>query len=162
MKTLLTALLIAMAGSISAATCQEHWDDTSLTINDNTACLLWQVPTQNADGTPVVLPHDLAGYKVYYGETSGALDSVVDIPIAEATDYGANQRSYILDMSVTQPTIFYFALTAYDSDGNEAVKSDEISKVVRYMDNGAPNTPANFQIEMRIQQSVPGGELVHP
>jgi VCBS repeat-containing protein len=59
----------------------------------------------------------LAGYKVYYGASSG--------DYAAGTDVG-NQTSYTVQ-GLQEGETYYFAATAYDDSGNESDYSDEVS-----------------------------------
>lgn len=62
---------------------------------------------------------DLAGYRLYYGETpraQGAYSQSVTIGQKDATAW---------TLSV-QPGVYYFALTAYDESGNESGFSAEV------------------------------------
>jgi hypothetical protein len=59
---------------------------------------------------------DLAGYKVYYGNSSGNYNYVVDV---------GNQTSYILSNLVSGET-YYIAVTAYDTSGNESTYANEV------------------------------------
>ena len=75
--------------------------------------LSWNAPTTNMDGTPLT---DLAGYKVYYGQTSGSYSTIIDV---------GNQTDHTLTgLTVEQP--YYFAIKAYDSSGSESPFSSEI------------------------------------
>jgi fibronectin type 3 domain-containing protein len=61
---------------------------------------------------------DLAGYIVYYGTTSRNYPNSVDVGLVnshEVTDLMAGQT-------------YYFAVTAYDTSGNESEVSNEASK----------------------------------
>ncbi|MBI4683154.1 MAG: choice-of-anchor D domain-containing protein [Nitrospirae bacterium] len=78
--------------------------------------LSWNPPTVNLDGTPVT---DLAGFKLYYGGTPGNYTSIIDI--GNVTTY---QISYLSDGGT-----YYFAISAYDTSGNESGLSNEVSKV---------------------------------
>ena len=60
---------------------------------------------------------DLAGYKVYYGQSSGAYTDHVDVGI------NTTYRLRDLEEGVT----YYIALTAYDLEGVESEYSDEVS-----------------------------------
>ena len=80
------------------------------------ATLSWDAPTTNTDGTELT---DLAGYKVYYGTSSGVYDNVIDV--AEGTTYT------LTDIS---PATYYFAVTAYDEGENESDYSNEVSKTI--------------------------------
>jgi Fibronectin type III domain len=61
----------------------------------------------------------VAGYKVYYGLSSGDYDTIVDV---------GNQTSYsLLGLESDQP--YYFTITAYDSLGNESPFANEVSGI---------------------------------
>lgn len=61
---------------------------------------------------------DLAGYKLYSGTASGVYGDPVDV---------GNVTSHALTLSPATGTRYYFALTAYDTSGNESAKSAEAS-----------------------------------
>jgi hypothetical protein len=65
----------------------------------------------DANGEP-----DLAGYRVYYGTSSGNYTASADV--------GINTHCVISNLA--QGVTYYFAATAYDSEGNESGFSDEI------------------------------------
>jgi hypothetical protein len=79
--------------------------------------LSWQAPAENVDGTPLT---DLAGYEIYYGQESrNYYDSVyVD---------GRSTTSKTLQLP---PGSYYFAMTAWDVEGNESAYSNEVIKTV--------------------------------
>jgi fibronectin type 3 domain-containing protein len=58
---------------------------------------------------------DLAGYKVYWGTSSGAYTN--SQTVGKATSYTIT--------GLTEGTRYYIAVTAYDTDGNESMKSIE-------------------------------------
>ncbi len=60
---------------------------------------------------------DLAGYKVYYGNSSGSYSSSID---------AGNQTSYTIS-NLVEGEIYFFAATAYDFSGNESGYSNEVS-----------------------------------
>lgn len=72
---------------------------------------------------------DLAGYKVYYGTASGVYGSPIDV--GKVTTYTI--------ANVLETTTYYIALTAYDTSGNESVKSVEASATT--LDVTAPAVP---------------------
>jgi len=78
------------------------------------ATLSWDAPTTNADGTPLT---DLGGYKVYCGTAS----RVYGTP----TDVGKVLTYKVINLSEGTK---YFAVTAYDTSGNESCFSNEVSK----------------------------------
>jgi hypothetical protein len=68
---------------------------------------------------PVVAPA-LAGYKLYSGTSSGAYTSTVDV---------RNVTTYTLT-GLTDGATYFFAVTAYDTVGNESGYSNEVSYTV--------------------------------
>jgi hypothetical protein len=81
------------------------------------ATLSWDPPTTNEDGTPLT---DLAGYKIYYGTSSGNYSQSVDV--GKVTTYTAG--------NLTEGVTYYFAATAYDISANESKYSNEVSKTI--------------------------------
>ncbi len=78
------------------------------------ATLSWDAPTTNTDGSPLA---DLAGYKLYYGTSSGSYSQTINVGTTSSyTVTGLLGGTY------------YFAVTAYDSEGNESAYSNEVSK----------------------------------
>src|SRR2546428_64872 len=63
---------------------------------------------------------DLAGYKLYYGTSSGSYQFSVDV---------GNLTSYTLP-GLLEGQIYYFAATAYNQSRNESGFSNEASKVI--------------------------------
>ena len=76
--------------------------------------LSWNATTTNIDGTPV---KDIEGYKVYYGTESKKYKVSYDVK---------NVTTYDIDDLIDWHT-YYFAVTAYDTSGNESPYSEEIS-----------------------------------
>jgi len=60
---------------------------------------------------------DLAGYQLYYGQSSGSYQFTVDV---------GNQTTHTLS-GLTDGQTYYFAVTAYDTSGNESNFSNEVS-----------------------------------
>ena len=58
---------------------------------------------------------DLAGYKIYYGNSSGDYDTNIDV---------GNQTSYTIS-GLVDGNAYYFVATAYDTSGNESGYSEE-------------------------------------
>jgi hypothetical protein len=86
------------------------------TVSVQVASLSWNAPTENVDGTTL---DDLAGFNLYRGVASRDYGAPVVLPAAET--------SYSVELL---PGTYYFAMTAFDLDGNESALSNEISKVV--------------------------------
>lgn len=90
----------------------------SITVTDSTsgsATLTWQAPSMRTDGSPLT---DLAGFRIYYGTSSGDLRYTIDV-----TDPGA--RNYVVD-NLT-PGTWYFSISAKDSTGAESARSNPAS-----------------------------------
>ncbi|MBI3608556.1 MAG: metallophosphoesterase family protein [Nitrospirae bacterium] len=70
---------------------------------------------------------DIAGYKLHYGTISGAYTSVLDAGnVTTRTVTGLGNGTY------------YFALTAYDTSGNESQLSNEVNKTLNSVDTTPP------------------------
>lgn len=91
-------------------------DMISVSINDQVS-LTWQAPQENEDGSALT---DLAGYRVYYGLTSGNYTDSLSIDSSDATSHSMTLSS----------GSYYFAMTAVDADGNESGYSNEVVKSV--------------------------------
>jgi hypothetical protein len=87
------------------------------TTDTQEVTLRWKAPTTNADGSPL---NDLAGYKIYYGTSSGNYTKSVDV---------GNVTIYTMKNLPTGTV--HFALTSYDKAGNESDFSDEGSKLIQ-------------------------------
>jgi fibronectin type 3 domain-containing protein len=85
-------------------------------ISGASVTLTWDAPTTNSDGSPLT---DLNGYKIYYGTSSGNYTEVIDI--GNVTSYTIGNLS---------SGIYYFAVTAYNTSGNESDFSNEVSKTL--------------------------------
>lgn len=78
--------------------------------------LSWIAPAENVDGSPLL---DLAGYRIYYGQSSRSYSDTVDLGDPNATSHTLN----------LQTGDYYVAMTAIDSMGNESGYSNEVVKV---------------------------------
>ena len=79
------------------------------------ANLAWDTISTYSDGTPMT---NLGGYRIYSGTASKQYTNKVDV---------GNLTSYTLN-SLTDGATYYFAITAYDTLGNESSYSNELSK----------------------------------
>jgi Putative Ig domain len=80
--------------------------------------LSWTAPTQNEDGSPLT---NLKGFRVYYGTSSSALDSMIEIPSAGVTSAAVEELS---------PATWYFGVKAYTTDGFESDFSNIASQQI--------------------------------
>ena len=77
---------------------------------------------------------DLAGYRLYVGEASGQYGEPVDV---------GNVTGHVMEITPQHGATYYFALTAYDTSGNESGYSDEATCFVP--DSGAPEKPTGLR-----------------
>ena len=77
---------------------------------------------------------DLSGYKLYHGTASGQYGEPVDV---------GNVTGHIMEITPEYGATYYFALTAYDTSGNESGYSDEASCFVP--DGRAPEKPTGLR-----------------
>jgi hypothetical protein len=80
--------------------------------------LSWTAPTARTDGSPLT---NLAGYKVFYGRMSGIYDYQIDIS-------NPGILTYVVENLVSGD--WYFALAAYDSQGLESDRSNEVLRKI--------------------------------
>lgn len=84
-----------------------------------TVTLGWQAPTSNTNGTALT---DLAGYIINYGQSATSLTQSVNIGTASTTSYTVGDLS---------AGTWYFALTAYTTDGLQSSLSSVVSMTVQ-------------------------------
>ncbi len=82
------------------------------------ASLSWAAPTARTDGSPLT---NLTGYKIFYGRMSGIYDYQIDIS-------NAGILTYVIENLASGD--WYFALTAYDSEGIESDRSNEVLRQI--------------------------------
>jgi len=89
------------------------------TTGTGSATLSWTPPTENTNGTALT---DLAGTRIHYGTSAASLGNVVQVS-------GAGQSSYTIGNLATGT--WYFATTAYATDGMESALSSVVSKSIQ-------------------------------
>jgi len=87
-------------------------------VSLGSATLSWTAPTQNDDGTQLT---DLAGYKLYWGTTSGSYANSVTINNPSVTTYLVENLS---------PGTYEFVATSYKASGLESRYSGTAIKVI--------------------------------
>jgi hypothetical protein len=85
---------------------------------NGSAELSWTPPTQNTDGSPVT---NLAGYRIYYGQSPQGLNYSTTLANASST------RHVVTGL---QPGTWYFAVAAVSSTGTESDLSEIGSKTI--------------------------------
>jgi hypothetical protein len=86
--------------------------------NVGTLRVEWTAPTLNTDGSTLA---DLAGFRVYYGTSAGAMTQSLNVP-------GAAVRTATLTSLATGT--YYVSVTAYSTGGTESVLSNPASGTV--------------------------------
>jgi hypothetical protein len=82
------------------------------------AQLSWTPPTMNDDGSPYTNP---GGYRVFWGTQSGVYSNNVSLPSPTATAYDV--------MGLSSNVRYYFAVTAFNTVGDESVYSNEATLI---------------------------------
>jgi hypothetical protein len=82
------------------------------------AALTWTAPTKNEDGSALT---NLAGYKVRYGVSVGALTQLVDI---------ANPGTTTVTIQGLTVGTWYFTLASYTNTGVESAQTAAVSKTI--------------------------------
>ena len=102
-------------GNVDIVT-QQNGNVAIVTQQSGIVSLSWTAPSTYSDNvTPVIV----AGYKLYYGVAQRTYSTVLDL--------GKNTVAYQLTGFTSSETgQYYFAVTAYDSAGNESDYSNEL------------------------------------
>jgi hypothetical protein len=92
---------------------------TAQTASTGTATLSWVAPAKNTDGSPVT---NLAGFKIDYGNSAGALTQTVSVSDPAATSYTIQ--------GLTSGT-WYFAVSDFTSAGVASALSAVVTKTIQ-------------------------------
>lgn len=87
-------------------------------VGTGSATLSWQAPTQNVDGSALT---DLAGYRVYWRNSSGSITQSTTLNNAGLTSYVVEGLS---------PDTWTFSVTAFNATGIESERSNQASKTI--------------------------------
>ena len=107
--------LVACSGGDGGLGATDTTDVTS-TVSSNALNLSWVAPSEREDGAGLSLS-EIAGFRVYYGVTSGDYSNTIDVD-----DHTATQAVLAGIPSGT----YYVAVTVVDVDGRESLYSDEV------------------------------------
>jgi hypothetical protein len=110
-------IVISVSDGIASSSLRAFSVTVSQTALGNVT-LSWAAPTQNSDGSALM---DLAGYKIYYGKSSGIYDHEIRIDSPSVT-------TYVVDNLV--PDTYYFAATSFNTSGVESEFSGEAVRTV--------------------------------
>jgi PKD repeat protein len=95
-------------------------------VHAGSVTLSWDAPITYEDGTPLT---DLAGYKIYYGTSSGLYSDFINV---------SNVTTYDITNLINGST-YYFAVTAYDISGSESTYSEEVYTTLENNDTTPPS-----------------------
>ncbi len=112
------------------------WSVPALTLAAET--FVWTQPLTNTDGTPLV---DLKGNKVYCGTASKQYTVTKDAGLPATA---GQEAKYPVASVITKDGKYFCAVTAYDVNGNESEKSNE---VMFPLDSTAPGVPGGLRFE---------------
>lgn len=87
-------------------------------ISTGTATLSWMPPAANTDGSALT---DLAGYRIHFGTSAGALTQTIDIDNPSVSRYVVENLS---------PSTWYFAVKSVNTKGVESSLSGVASKTI--------------------------------
>lgn len=107
--------------SVSDGQAQASLNAFSITVNQiamGSVTLSWTPPTTNADGSTIT---DLAGYRIYYGTSSGSLNEMVVISNSGTSRWVVDNLS---------PATWYFAMTSYNTAGIESARTTVVSRTL--------------------------------
>ena len=85
---------------------------------NGSATLSWTAPTSRVDGSPLT---NLAGYRIFYGRMSGVYDYEIAID-------NPGVATYVVEDLVSGD--WFFTLAAYDADGLESDRSNEVVREI--------------------------------
>ena len=129
LKSLRLAWLLVLA-ALALAGCHDDSDGTSMVSASSSApastssptsgaaTLSWDAPTADTNGQPL---NNLAGYRIYYGESATTLSETVNLS-------GTGLQTYVID-NLAQGT-WYFAIKAVNTSGVESALSNVVSKTI--------------------------------
>jgi len=109
---------------------------TACTTCSHDLTLTWSAPYSRSDGTCLT---DLAGYKLYWGSSSGNYTNQKDLALgsADLTCWNVGPISKCgpaVSCTTTLPNLpngtYYLAMTSYDSSAQESTYSGEVSKTI--------------------------------
>ena len=107
--------------SVSDGNASQSLPQFSITVTQvgvGSMSLSWTPPAENTDGTPLT---DLAGYRLYFGKSTGSYDRSIQIDNPSVSTYRIENLV---------PDTYYVVVTSFDATGVESAYSGEAVKVV--------------------------------
>lgn len=121
--------IVFLIAVCSVSSCQKNKPDVKQ-LSNNEVVAMWS-PNNEAD---------LAGYKVHRGTESRNYDFSV-VVIAPDTS--------VVISELLAGTEYFFAVTAFDTAGNESGFSSEVSITIPIPDTDPPDIPQNLRVAQR-------------
>jgi Putative Ig domain len=113
-----SSMSITASDGFSSATLPAFTVTVAAGASSGSATLSWVAPTSRTDGTALT---NLAGFRIYYGTTSGSYPNSISITNPKLTGY---------TIDALPPGTYYFVTTAFDAFGNESAYSNPVSKTI--------------------------------
>jgi len=102
----------------------------------------WVAPTTNIDGSPL---SDLSSYRVYYGSAPSPCPDASFFSVASPTASPTGSQSVSLRLTgLATDSLYYVAVTALDTSGNQSDCSPSASAVARGEFDVSPSGTVNF------------------
>src|SRR3989475_990580 len=102
----------------------------------------WTAPTTNADGSPLT---DLASYRVYFGLSNPPCPGSSYSQVASSTPSPAPGQTVTARLTgLSTGSLYYVAVTAVDTNGNESACITPLSAVARIDFSVSPTATVNF------------------
>lgn len=148
--------LLALAASVVAIGPDENIRVTADTtcaelqpLPQGVVCLDWEAPTENVDDSPV---DDLAGYNLYYAPEAGVTkqSSKIELPLGDTVEVRHSAVQIEAPANGGEVTMF-FAMTAFDDDGNESDLSNEVQKDFPFPDTMPPKPPVLHSVVLPVE-----------
>ncbi|MEJ2394334.1 MAG: fibronectin type III domain-containing protein [Candidatus Thiodiazotropha sp.] len=102
--------LLSACGNTDSSGSSTPTSSQSVPASNGSVTISWTPPSTRSDGS-YLSSNDLAGYRVYLGTSSSSLSPREDLADIEMTEYTVKNLP---------AGDYYFAVTAYDSDGQES------------------------------------------
>ena len=112
-------LLAACGGGETGGSSDGNTNGSPAPSATASATVSWTIPSTRENGASLAIS-EIGGYKVYYGVSSTNLDSSIDVPDAYQTSKTIS--------NLISGTVYYFRVTAYDTNNTESQPSNLVTK----------------------------------
>jgi len=112
-------------------------------VSFTTSAFALRVPEVTVAWTYTSPPTDLAGFTIHVGTSSGNYNPALEVNVSPS------ELTKVVN-GLTEGQTYYFAVTAYDSDGNVSNNSTEVSATIPVVDNTPPHAPSGVTVTIQI------------